>query len=137
MTWTTFTIYLVVGYILYYTFNIIYDLIKKPARVSGVVETLSVSDEVETIEVDDDNDDGPVVTPNNYKEQEQNISDNNINNLKKEVGKTETTAEQQEQVIPSKVDAEISSTGGVPLKDLVKQRRVIAFKESNKIPFAS
>ena len=137
MTWTTFTIYLVVGYILYYTFNIIYDLIKKPARVSGVVETLSVSDEVETIEVDDDDDDEPVVTPNNYKEQGQNISDNNINNLKKEVGKTETTAEQQEQVIPSKVVAEISSTGGVPLKDLVKQRRVIAFKESNKIPFAS
>lgn len=136
MTWTTFTIYLVVGYILYYTFNIIYDLIKKPARVAGVVETLSVSDEVETIEVDDD-DDESVVTPNNYKEQGQNISDNNINNLKKEVGKTETTAEQQEQVIPSKVDAEISSTGGVPLKDLVKQRRVIAFKESNKIPFAS
>src|SRR5690606_20013662 len=135
-TWTTFTIYLVVGYILYYTFNIIYDLIKKPARVAGVVETLSVSDEVETIEVDDD-DDESVVTPNNYKEQGQNISDNNINNLKKEVGKTETTAEQQEQVIPSKVDAEISSTGGVPLKDLVKQRRVIAFKESNKIPFAS
>lgn len=136
MTWTTFTIYLVVGYILYYTFNIIYDLIKKPARVAGVVETLSVSDEVETIEVDDD-DDEPVVTPNNYKEQGQNISDNNINNLKKEVEKSETTAEQQEQIIPSKVDAEISSTGGVPLKDLVKQRRIIAFKESNKIPFAS
>jgi len=132
MTWITFTIYLLIGYVVYYTLNILFDLLKKPTTTAGEVETLTVSDEVETIEVYDDDDDYPVVSENNSgKENEQS----NANNLKKEV--TPSQEETQDQIIPSTVEVEISQNGGISLKSLAQQYREEAILESKKLPFAS
>lgn len=134
MTWMTFTIYVVIGYIVYYTLNILFDLLKKPAAVAGEIERLTVSDGVETIEVDDSEDDDIFITPNN-SEEESNKKNNSDNNQKKEVKNQSTVTE--DQIIPSTVEAEISKTGGVSITNLAKLYREQSIRESNKLPFAS
>ncbi len=133
MTWITFTVYLLVGYIVYYTLNVLFDLLKKPTTSAGEIETLTVSDVIETIEVDDDEEDVVVTENNSGKEIEQS----NIN-LKKEVTETqEEEQEEQEQIIPSTVVAEVSKTGGISITNLAKLYREESIRESNKLPFAS
>lgn len=133
MTWMTFTIYIVIGYIVYYALNILIDLLRKPAAVAGEVETLTVADDIETIQVDDSDDD-VVVTPNNSGMESSQVTKQNTN-IKKEV--KNQTEETNEQVIPSTVEAEISKTGGVSLTNLAKLYREQSIRESNKLPFAS
>jgi len=133
MTWMTFTIYIVIGYIVYYALNILIDLLRKPAAVAGEVETLTVADDIETIQVDDSDDD-VVVTPNNSGMESSQVTKQNTN-IKKEV--KNQTEETNEQIIPSTVEAEISKTGGVSLTNLAKLYREQSIRESNKLPFAS
>lgn len=136
MTWITFTIYLLGGYVTYYALNILFDLVKKPAIQAGEVETLSVSDNVETIEVyDDDYDSDVVFSANNSDEEENNQSNQSEYKLKQEVKKT--VEEPDSQIIPSIVEAVISPNGGVDLKSLTEIYRLKAISESNKFPFAS
>ncbi|MGO3307445.1 MAG: hypothetical protein ACTILG_12365 [Sphingobacterium sp.] len=136
MTWITFIIYLIVGYIAYYALNFLFDILKKPALQTGQVETLSVSDNIEAIEVYDDDDESDVViTDNNSTEEENNQSNHNEYSTNKEV--IESVEKPESQIIPSIVEAVISPNGGVPLKSLAEIYRRKAIRESNKLPFAS
>ncbi|MCL4637743.1 MAG: hypothetical protein M5Z89_02040 [Olivibacter sp.] len=136
MTWITFTVYLIVGYLAYYTLNILFDLLKKPTVQAGSVETLTVSDSVETIEVEDDSDGDVVITANNSDIEEKIKSNHSENKSKKEVNNL-IEEEPESQIIPSTVEAVISPNGGVPLKSLAELFRQKAIRESNQLPFAS
>lgn len=136
MTWITFLMYLLLGYIAYYAFNFLFDLLKKPTLQAGEVETLSVTNNIETIEVyNDDDQSNIVITANNSTEDENNQSYHNENTSKKEV--TESIDKPESQIIASTVEAVISHNGGVPLKSLAEIYRQKAIRESNKLPFAS
>jgi len=136
MTWITFIIYLIVGYIGYYGINFLFDLLKKPTLQAGEVETLSVSDNIETIEVyDDDDQNNVVITANNSTGEVDKQSIKYENKPNKEG--TESIDKTESQIIPSIVEAVISPNGGVPLKSLAEIYRLKAIRESNKLPFAS
>lgn len=130
MTWISFSIYLTVGYIVYYTLNILFDLLKKPTTTTGMNETLIISDQTETIEVDDSYDDAVITT--NSSTNEKDLTKVPISGVTNEV---ETQSE--DQIIPSTVEVEISKSGGLSLKGLKEMYRLRAIQESNQLPFVS
>lgn len=133
MTWITFSTYLIVGYVFYYTLNVLFDLLKKTSATPGQIETLTVSEETETIEIDDSFDD-EIITVNESRNRREQSKTAEISESK-EV--EEESHEQQEQIIPSTVEIEISENGGLSLKSLVEMHRLRAIRESNELPFAS
>lgn len=131
MTWITFSTYLIVGYVVYYTLNVLFDLLKKPSATAGQIETLTLSDETETIEIDDSFDDG-LITGNNSGDLKEDSKRTNNNEL--EQAQT-LPIEPSDQIMPSTV--EISASGGLSLKSLADMYRLRAIRESNELPFAS
>lgn len=133
MTWITFSTYLIIGYVVYYTLNVLFDLLTKPSVTPGEIETLTVSEESETIEIDESFDD-VIITVNESGNGRKQPQAAEISESKEVEGESH---EQQEQIIPSTVEIEISENGGLSIKSLVEMHRLRAIRESNELPFAS
>ncbi|WP_286850671.1 MULTISPECIES: hypothetical protein [Sphingobacterium] len=132
MTWITFSIYLIVGYVVYYTLNILFDLLKKNKATHDEFETLNVFTEIESIETEETFHENIVVTINNSE-----VSNNTsgTNNRAKEDSKI-TIEHADEQIIPFSIQAELSGKGGISLRGLKEMYRLRAIQESNQMPFA-
>src|SRR5690606_2458374 len=142
MTWSTFTIYLIVAYIAYYTLNILFDLLKKPANADASSETLHITGDVETIEVDDPIDEHAVISANNAEGQtditQANQFNNSNQNLKEEEkNQPETTTHDSHTEIPPEAGEDVSTNGGVSIRELARLKRKDAIHASSRIAFAS